>query len=118
MEDKGGIYIFDHKDVGVIYVGMSEKSVLGRIKNHTKELSFQPYLSGCTAYYYFVPGKRIQQALEALLVGHFQPALNTVLKGDTPYEGPLPIIPWEKYPGELTPMHKDPVKHIQPEEGR
>lgn len=73
-------YVYDNE---IIYVGKSDHSILGRIKGHSTESKFKPFLKKCQIYYAWLPNPAFTTIFETFLINKYKPRLNVAMKYDT-----------------------------------
>ena len=81
----------------VIYIGKSDKSIDQRIKGHSSEDRFKPYLQDCQIYYYPLDNPAQTTVYEILLINKYKPFLNSQMKYEEKIHIELPDIQWCKY---------------------
>lgn len=72
-------YVYDNE---IIYVGKSDHSILGRIKGHSTESKFKPFLKKCQIYYAWLPNPAFTTIFETFLINKYKPRLNVAMKYD------------------------------------
>lgn len=72
-------YVYNEE---IIYVGKTDSSLIGRIKNHANEEKFQKY-KNAEIYYIELSNSAETKAVEALLINKYKPRLNIVDKYDS-----------------------------------
>lgn len=70
-------YVFNNE---IIYIGKSDHSFEKRIEAHSKEKSFQPYLSKSDIYYFYCNNPAETTIYETYLINKYKPKLNTAMK--------------------------------------
>jgi hypothetical protein len=73
-------YVYDNE---IIYVGKSDHSIIGRIKGHSTESKFKPFLEKCQIYYAWLPNPAFTTIFEIFLINKYKPRLNVSMKYDT-----------------------------------
>lgn len=76
-----GLYKYVYND-NIIYIGKSEKDILGRLKCHEEEEKFKKYLGGAYIYYAEMQNNVEINALESLMINKYKPVLNIVDNND------------------------------------
>lgn len=70
----------DDKTNDIIYVGLSDRPLHYRIKEHSKEDKFIPYLDNTSVYYAVLANKTEMKVMEKLLIDKYTPILNDMDK--------------------------------------
>ena len=74
MTDKGLYkYVYDGE---IIYIGMSTSNITGRIKQHSYEEKFKPYIDCCEIYFIPMENNAEIKGCETILINKYKPLLN------------------------------------------
>ena len=90
-----GVYRYIYKDE-VIYVGKSDSNIGSRIKAHSKEDRFQPFLGECEISYAKLANPALTTIYETYLINKYKPKLNMAMKYDDEISFELPELDWQK----------------------
>lgn len=96
MGKRCGVYKYVYNGE-IIYVGKSDSSIDNRIKGHSHESKFEPFLKKCDIYYAWLPNPAFTTIFETFLINKYKPRLNSSMKYDKilPFDIIEPI--WYKY---------------------
>lgn len=98
---KCSVYKYVHQDK-VIYIGKSDSNYQDRIRCHSNESKFLPYLNDCEIYFAKLPNPAFTCIYETYLINKYKPVLNDKMKYNKLMEFDLPEIEWQKvYPVEV-----------------
>ena len=74
-----GIYKYVY-DGEIIYIGKTDRSILGRVRDHAKEAKFLPYLGNAEIYFFHCEDSIQTDIYEKVLINKYKPILNVDCK--------------------------------------